>query len=108
MKWYFTITLCQVQKYACNKQLVESVKDHLLNFVLCIVYKKYRKCIAVLYCNEHALFCHEICCCGNDQALSHEVTELKNEKMKVQSGLVTSSDAELAAEKKVKHPSQIC
>jgi len=37
------------------------------------------------------------------QALSHEVSELKSEKMKIESGLVTSSDAgELAREKKVK------
>jgi len=36
------------------------------------------------------------------QALSHEVHELKSEKMKLESGLVTSSDAgELAREKKV-------
>jgi len=53
------------------------------------------------------------------KALSHEVTELKSEKMKVQSGLVTSSDADsrlgtatkerdqLSAEKKVNSPSQV-
>jgi len=36
------------------------------------------------------------------QALSHEVTELKKEKMRVESGLVMSGDAgELMKEKKV-------
>jgi len=43
-----------------------------------------------------------VCCCGNDQALSREVIELREEKKKVYSGLVTSGDVgELAAEKKV-------
>jgi len=48
-------------------------------------------------------------CCYyvNDQALSREVMELKNEKLKVQAALVTSSDAELAAEKKVNFHSHI-
>jgi len=60
--------------------------------------------VEVDYNDEFVLFYHEVCC-GTDQALSHEVAELKNEKMKVQSGLVTFSDADshlaAAAEKKV-------
>jgi len=43
-----------------------------------------------------------MCCCGYDQALSHEVIELRDEKKRVYSGLVTSGDVgELVAEKKV-------
>lgn len=76
---------------------------------ICIWKEETTYCCFRLHCNELVLFYCTVCYCGKYQVVSHEVAELKNEKMKSESLLVASSDTEsatkereqLAVEKKV-------